>query len=128
MTVGCQESGPETIVGRFNDCINGRDVGCLSRLMTDDHLFVDSEGGRVDGKQRCLAAWRGFFDAYPDYRNVFACMSASADVVAVAGRSVCSEPALDGPALWTARVRDGRVCEWRVHQDTPETRARIGLT
>ncbi len=71
--------------------------------MTDDYLFVDSGGGRVDGKQPCLAAWQGFFDAYPDHRNVFASMSASADLGAVAGRSVCSEPALDGPALLTAR-------------------------
>jgi len=71
-------------------------------------------------------AW--FFGAYPDYRNEFASIvSASSDAVAVSGRSFCSEPALDGPALWTARVREGRVCEWRVYEDTPETRARIGL-
>jgi ketosteroid isomerase-like protein len=102
-------------------------VDGLARLMTDDHVFIDSVGGRVEGMQRCLAAWRGFFDAFPDYRNVFTSMSASADMVVVTGRSVCSEPALDGPALWTARIRDGRVCEWRVYEDTPETRTRIGL-
>jgi ketosteroid isomerase-like protein len=105
----------------------GRDVDGLARSMTDDHTFVDGVGARVNGKQRCLAAWRGFFDAYPDYRNEFESMLASGDMVAVAGRSACSEAALDGPALWTARIRDGLVCEWRVYEDTPETRTRIGL-
>jgi ketosteroid isomerase-like protein len=122
-----REDDPESIIVRFNDRINGRDLDGLAGLMTDDHVFIDSAGGLVDGKQRCLAAWRGFFAAYPDYRNEFAAVLASDDMVAVTGRSVCSEPALDGPALWTAKIRDGLVYEWRVYEDTAETRARIGL-
>ena len=122
------EDDSESVVVRFNEGINGRDLDVLARLMTDDHVFIDSVGGRVDGRQPCLAAWRGFFDAYPDYRNEFeSVVLASSGMVAVTGRSICSEPALDGPALWTARIREGRVCEWRVYEDTPETRARIGL-
>ena len=123
-----REDDPESVVTRFNEGINGRDLEVLARLMTDDHVFIDSAGDRVDGRQGCLDAWRGFFGAYPDYRNEFASMvQASSDMVAVMGRSVCSVPALDGPALWTARIREGRVWEWRVYEDTPETRARIGL-
>lgn len=123
-----REDDPESVVVQFNEGINGRDLDVLTRLMTDDHVFIDSVGGRVDGRQRCLAAWRGFFGAYPDYRNEFASMVlASRGMVAVAGRSVCSDRALDGPALWTAKIREGLVCEWRVYEDTPETRARIGL-
>jgi len=123
-----REDDPESVVTRFNEGINGRDVEVLARLMTDDHVFIDSAGDRVDGRQGCLDAWRGFFGAYPDYRNEFASMvQASSDMVAVMGRSVCSVPALDGPALWTARTRAGGGCEWRVYEDTPETRARIGL-
>jgi ketosteroid isomerase-like protein len=120
--------GPESIVERFNAAINGRDLDGLARSMTADHVFIDSAGGRVEGRERCLAAWRGFFDAYPDYGNEFASIApASGGTVAVRGRSFCSEPALDGPALWTARIREGLVCEWRVYEDTPETRARIGM-
>jgi ketosteroid isomerase-like protein len=118
---------PESIVVRFNDRINGQDLEGLARLMTDDHVFIDSVGGHLDGRQGCLAAWRGFFDAYPDYRNEFAFMLASDDTVAVSGRSVCSEPALDGPALWTVKISKSLVREWRVYEDRPETRAQIGL-
>jgi len=47
--------------------------------------------------------------------------------VAIAGYSTCSYGPLDRPALWSARVRDGLVSEWRVVGDTPENRGKIGL-
>jgi hypothetical protein len=47
---------------------------------------------------------------------------------AAVGRSVCStEPALDGPAIWTASAADGKVSEWRVYQDTPSNRSHLGI-
>jgi hypothetical protein len=70
----CCRAGPgddEWVVKRFNEGSNERNLDALARLMTDDHAFIDSVGVSVDGKQPCLAAWRGFFDAYPDYRNEF---------------------------------------------------------
>jgi hypothetical protein len=49
-------------------------------------------------------------------------------IVFAIGRSVCStEAALDGPAIWTARTESGRVSEWRVYDDTPESRRQLGL-
>jgi len=88
--------------------------------MADDHRFTDMEGASVLGKAACVRAWRGFFDAYPDYRNVFHSVTAAdhrtvGAVVDIAGRSECSEPALCGPARWTALVRDGAVVHWHVH-------------
>ena len=118
---------PETIVARFNERINGRDLDGLASLMTEDHVFIDSEGVSLAGRQDCLAAWRGFFDAFPDYRNVFTSITAGVRGVTVVGRSECSEASLHGPALWTARVTDGKVSEWRVYDDTPEARARIDV-
>ena len=50
---------------------SGPDLDALTALMTDDHRFVDSEGATVDAKTECVEAWRGFFAAFPDYRNVF---------------------------------------------------------
>ncbi|MCX5011724.1 nuclear transport factor 2 family protein [Streptomyces sp. NBC_00555] len=118
---------PTALVVRFNDCINGRDIEGLARLMSDDHTFIDSEGGVVSGKQECLDAWRGFFESFPDYRNVFDSLTAREDVVTVVGHSVCSEPSLAGPALWTARIRNGEVAEWRVHEDTPQVREQLAV-
>lgn len=104
----------EAVVAAFNDRINSRDPDGLAELMTGDHTFVDSAGGTVSGKRACVEAWRGFFASFPDYRNVFATTSVAGDTVVVTGHSECSEPALAGPALWRATVRDGLVARWQV--------------
>jgi ketosteroid isomerase-like protein len=124
---GAGEALPATIAARFNDRINGRDIDGLASLMTDDHTFIDTEARAVSGLRNCRDAWRGFFSAYPDYRNVFVSMITNRDVVTIVGHSVCSEPDLAGPALWTATIRDGKVAEWRVYSDTRENRQRLAL-
>lgn len=105
----------ESVVLAFNDAINRRDISSLGRLMAGNHRFIDSAGTTVTGKPACLEAWRGFFDAFPDYRNVFDSLhSPSEGVVEVLGRSECSVPALTGPARWRAGVKYGLLVEWRV--------------
>lgn len=105
----------EAIVLAFNDAINRRDLVALAALMTPGHRFVDTSGAAIDGKDACVDAWRRFFAAFPDYRNVFDEVRAVADGrVEVLGRSECSVPELNGPALWQVSVRDGLIDEWRV--------------
>ncbi len=58
---------------------------------------------------------------------MFTRVQAEGDFVAIAVYSTCSYEPLDGPALWSARVRDGLVSEWRVYEDTLENRRKIGL-
>jgi ketosteroid isomerase-like protein len=115
------------VVTRFNACINARDADGLAELMTDDHVFIDSTDSAVRGKSECLDAWRGFFASFPDYRNTFEAMRSTADQVFVRGYSTCSNAQLDGPALWSARVSADQVAEWRVYEDSPANRARLGL-
>ncbi len=116
VTVGSATDAVATVVA-FNEAINARDSAALSRLMTDTHRFIDSEGTTVDGKRACLDAWRGFFEAFPDYRNVFdEAAEVDPGIVVVHGRSECTVAALDGPAEWRAVVRDGRVDEWHVSE------------
>lgn len=115
------------VVLRFNDCINAGDIEGLSQAMTDDHVFIDAADNRVSGKQACIHAWQGFFAAFADYRNHLEQFATHAGFVVVTGRSSCSDRRLDGPALWTARVRGDRVSEWRVLEDTTSNRRGLGL-
>jgi hypothetical protein len=115
------------VVIQFNHCITHRDLDGLTALMSDDHVFIDSANNRVEGKAACTAAWRSFFEAFPDYRNEFERVRSLREDAVMSGRSICSDPLLDGPALWTAKVNDGLVSEWRVLADTPANRAAIGL-
>jgi ketosteroid isomerase-like protein len=110
-------------ISLFNDCISRRDLDGLSKLMTEDHVFVDAANNVVSGKERCLSAWRGFFAAFPDYRNVFQRVSVDGAEAVIVGYSTCSDSRLAGPALWTARIEGARIAEWRVYEDTPENRA-----
>ncbi len=121
------KADPTAVATRFNECVNRRDLAGLSELMSSDHRFVDSSGAVVSGREACLAAWRGFFEAFPDYRNTFTSFAVRGHVVAIAGRSDCAAPELAGPAVWTATVSGDRVTEWRVYDDTPETRAALDL-
>ncbi len=113
---------------RFNDAINARDIEALVALMTDDHRFVNTEGTVFEGIDRCREIWSGFFAAFPDYRNHFDTVTEKDGTVVIAGRSTCSDARLAGPALWSAIIVDDAVGEWRVHEDTPAGRARLGLT
>jgi ketosteroid isomerase-like protein len=118
----------EAVVKAFNDCINRRDLEGLSRLMTDDHKFIDAASGIVSGKRACVEAWRGFFSAFPDYRNHFHRMIATGSTVAIIGRSACSDPRLAGPALWQAIISDDRIDQWSVFEDTSPSRLTLGIT
>ena len=44
------------VVVSFNDCINRRDLVGLSKLMTTDHVFIDSANNTISGKERCVEA------------------------------------------------------------------------
>ncbi|HEX5995835.1 MAG TPA: nuclear transport factor 2 family protein [Jiangellales bacterium] len=113
---GFPAADPTAVAARFNEYINTRDIDGLAGLMTEDHTFVDAGGGVLSGKRECLDAWRGFFESFPDYRNVFASMTAQDDVVAIAGHSECSEPALARAGAVhrrSTRWRGGRVAGLR---------------
>jgi ketosteroid isomerase-like protein len=115
------------IVMWFNECINRRDLGGLSRLMTDDHVFIDSANNTILGRERCVEAWRGFFAAFPDYRNHFEHVVLSGGKAVIVGCSVCSDARLAGPALWTANIEGQLIAEWHVYEDTSANRALLGL-
>jgi ketosteroid isomerase-like protein len=100
---------------RFNEEINKRSLGGLAKLMTDDHTFIDNSGKVTKGKDVMKEGWRDFFEKYPDYRNIFTCVTIQNNVVVMVGYSTCSYKPLDGPNIWTAKIRGGRVSEWRVY-------------
>jgi ketosteroid isomerase-like protein len=118
---------PRALTVTFNERINNRDLNGLATLMTDEHTFIDTAGHAIHGKAACLEAWRGFFSSFPDYQNVFESLGVEGDRVVVVGRSICSDPRLDGPALWLATANAGQLAEWRVYEDTPANRRTLGL-
>ncbi|MGB7759063.1 MAG: nuclear transport factor 2 family protein [Bryobacteraceae bacterium] len=117
---------PVETVRDFMDRINQRDADRLAESMTEDHVFIDSLGQAVRGREKMRAGWRGYFAFCPDYRVSCDKILADGDVVAVfgsAGGTIAAGgqlPPENGwyiPAAWQAIVENGLVKEWRVYAD-----------
>ena len=121
------DAAAKSIVTSFNDCIGRRDITGLSSLMTDDHVFIDTANNSISGKNCCLVAWKSFFAAFPNYRNIFEQVLILGDHAVIVGHSVCADRRLVGPALWTAKLSGTLVAEWRVYEDTTANRAFLGV-
>ncbi len=118
---------PKLIVLQFNESINNQDIEGLSKLMAQGYTFIDSSDEVHDGKELNVKGWIEFFNQFPDYINHFSIVESRDNTVLVTGYSTCSDDRLDGPAIWTAKVENDLVAEWRVYLDSPENRGRLKL-
>jgi predicted SnoaL-like aldol condensation-catalyzing enzyme len=112
---------PNLIALLYNEHINSRNLEGVIALMAENHRFIDTKN-RVESKEQMKTSWAEFFTEYPDYKNVFHTIISRGNFVIMLGHSECSEPVLDGPAIWTAKVNNDQVTEWRIFLDTIENR------
>jgi uncharacterized protein (TIGR02246 family) len=126
---------PIAVVFAFLEAISARDVDKLCSLMTDDHVFVDALGNKVQGKESMRKAWTGYFQWFPDYRVSHEEIFADGNVVAAFGTaegtyapkgSLTPENHWIAPAAWKGVVQDGLVKEWRVFADNQSARKIMG--
>lgn len=114
------------VVLAFLDRINQHDVDKLSDCMTPDHVFIDSLGQAVTGRDNMRAGWRGYFEFCPDYwvsheqiiahGNSVAVFGAAGGTIAAHGR-LPPENKWRAPAAWLAVVENGLVKQWQVYAD-----------
>jgi ketosteroid isomerase-like protein len=118
-------SPPETVL-HFLDRINQRDVDKLAELMTEDHIFMDSLGQSVRGRDKMRAGWEGYYAFCPDdwvsheeilqNGNLVAVFGSAGGTIAAKGE-LPPENKWRTPAAWLAVVDKGLVKEWRVYAD-----------
>jgi uncharacterized protein (TIGR02246 family) len=113
----------EKVALRFVDAIHGADLEGLAALMTDDHVFVDSDGSRIVGRESVLEAWSAYLSMMSDYRVDVQEIFSSEDTVVLIGRATGTftiggtpDPASCWvvPAAWRAVVESDRVAVWQV--------------
>ena len=118
--------GPVETILDFIERINQRDADKLSGLMTEDHVFIDSLGQTVRGRDAMRAGWRGYYALCPDYWISHEQILSAGNVVAVFGAAGGTIAAGDDlppgnrwrtRAAWLAVVENGLVKEWRVYAD-----------
>ncbi|MFH2050744.1 MAG: nuclear transport factor 2 family protein [bacterium] len=119
---------PKLIALQFNEYITSRDIEGLASLMTENHTFIDTGDGVNPGKDKMVSGWKWFFEKYPDYKNTFNRIESHDNFVTMLGYASCSnEDFFNGSFLWSAKIVDDMVDEWRVYLDTPENREKLGF-
>jgi ketosteroid isomerase-like protein len=120
-------------VRSFVRAVNAADISALCGLMTEDHLFIDSDGTETRGREVMRRAWVCYFSMMRDYKiQVQETHSKGAVVVVIGAASGTYSP--DGslraarywrvPTAWRAVIRRGRVAVWQVFTN-PEPVARL---
>jgi len=115
----------ETVL-HFLEAINLRDADKLAELMTEDHVFIDSLGQSVKGRESMRLGWRGYYAFCPDYwvsheeifpnGNLVAVFGAAGGTIAAAGK-LPQENKWRISAAWLAIVDRDLVKQWRVYAD-----------
>ncbi len=123
---------PIEIVLKFEQLINARNPQDVCALMTTDGEFIDSLGNRLQGAQKLLAAWEGYFKMVPDYSISHSEIFAEGNTVAMFGSAqgtftkdgkLKKEDFWKMPASWRAVVKDGKIAVWQVYADNEPIRA-----
>jgi len=111
---------------QFLGRINQHDADKLAELMTEDHVFTDSLGHTVSGRESMRLGWRSYFAFCPDYWVSYEEILQNGNRVAVfgeAGGTIVAAGTLPPEnkwrtyAAWLAIVDGGLVKQWRVYAD-----------
>ena len=101
--------------------INAHDPKAIVSLCTDDHVFIDSLGAQMSGRERLEQGWTGYFSLFPDYRIDLETTTARNVVVLACGFAsashAISKKSWRIPAAWRAIVKGGQITEWQVYAD-----------
>jgi ketosteroid isomerase-like protein len=119
------ESAVDTVLG-FLDRINQHDADKLVEYMTEDHMFIDSLGQSISGRENMRSGWRGYFAFCPDYWVLHEEIFPSGNRVAVfgaAGGTLAAHGKLPpenkwrASAAWLAIVQGDLIKQWRIYAD-----------
>jgi len=110
------------IVADFVQAINHADVETLIELMTDDHVFIDSQGNKATGKENLKSGWIGYFDLFPDYKIEINEILEKDSLICMLGFASGTYKNIKDnhwriPAAWTAIIKDNKVMSWQVYAD-----------
>ena len=118
---------PKLTALQFNEYINRQDIKGLNSLMTEDHTFIDRVNETTKGKDTMIKGWLEFFQSYPKYKNTFTRVESHDDLVIIVGYAYWSKKEPHDPAIWTARIKNDRVAQWRIYEDTKKNRKKFGI-
>lgn len=118
---------PKLTALQFNEYINRQDIKGLNSLMTEDYTFIDRANEVTRGKDVMIKGWLEFFKTYPEYKNTFTRIDSDDELVILIGYAYWSKKEPHDPAIWTARIKNDRVAEWRIYENTKKNRKKFKI-
>jgi len=118
---------PKIIALQFNEFINQQNIPGLTCLMTEDHRLIDRAGTVVNGKGKTTEAWVRFFEFFPEYRNTFTRVESNGNLFIMYGYATWKKGEAPDYAIWTARIEDDLVAEWRIYEDSLENKEKFNI-
>jgi ketosteroid isomerase-like protein len=114
------------VVLEFIQAINCADSEKLLELMTEDHVFIDSQDNKMTGKNKLLQAWKAYFGLFPDYKVeaneiieknsvIFLFGYASGTYKNKADETISNHWRI--PAAWKAAIEENKIKSWQVYAD-----------
>jgi ketosteroid isomerase-like protein len=119
------------VVQRFIAHINAHDVAGIGEDLALDHVFVDSLGTRVSGRDTLREAWRAYLAMVPDYQLVVEKYFEDGAEVIVLGiaqgtfsrdGSLQPQDAWVTPGAFHARIAGEHIAFWQVYADNEPIR------
>jgi hypothetical protein len=110
----------------FVNAINKADIDRILNLMSNEHVFVDSQDCRIIGKDNIKTGWIEYFKLFPDYKIEIEDTFEKDNLVCLLGyasgtfRNLRNE--IDSnywriPAAWKAIVHNSQIKHWQVYAD-----------
>jgi hypothetical protein len=106
----------------FIESINSGDIDSIHSLMTNDHLFIDSQGNKVRDNESMRKGWIGYFEMFPDYKIEITDTFEKDSIVVLMGYASGTYKNIKNnywriPSAWKAIVADNKIKLWQVFAD-----------
>ena len=114
------------VVIDFVNAVNNANVNKICDLITDDHIFIDSQDNRVIGIDNMRDGWNSYFSLFPDYKIEINETIQKDSMIYLFGYASGTYLNLTNeensnfwriPAAWTAIVKNGQIKQWQVYAD-----------
>jgi ketosteroid isomerase-like protein len=110
------------VANQFISAINRHDVDAIGQLMSEDCVYIDSDGTTYDDVEQMKRGWPDYFKMFPDYKIEAPEFVVSGDTVILLG-TACGTYTTDGklrpenhwqiPAAWKAVVAGDKIKLWQ---------------
>ncbi len=108
------------IILDFIAAVNSHDAEKIGGLITADHVFTDSQGTKIKGRENNIRSWQAYFSLFPDYKIKIDDIYARNDTIALFGIASASHKGKKWklPVAWKAVSKRKKISSWQVFADT----------